>query len=88
VEVAALASDGGEERVELDLQFEKSGLTARELAVELERIKARNKALMRLIEQQRIEAFRDRQRKRVEVEAESGAEGEAERGGEGAAERP
>jgi hypothetical protein len=70
VEVAALASDGGEERVQLELRFEKSGLTARELAVELERIKERNRALMRLIEQKRIEAFRERQRKRVEVEAE------------------
>lgn len=70
VEVAVLASDGGEERVELDLTFEKSGLTPRELAVELERIKERNRALMRLIEQKRIEAFRERQRKRVEVEAE------------------
>ncbi|MBW2230328.1 MAG: VWA domain-containing protein [Deltaproteobacteria bacterium] len=70
VEVAALATDGGEERVQLELIFEKSGLTARELAIELERIKARNKALMRLIEQKRIEAFRERQRKRVEIEAE------------------
>ena len=70
VEVAALASDGGEQRVQLDLDFEKSGMTPRELAVELERIKKRNQALMRLIEQRRIEAFRERQRRRVEVEAE------------------
>jgi hypothetical protein len=70
LEVAALATDGGEERVQLDLSFEKSGLTERELAIELARIKARNQALMRLIEQKRIEAFRERQRKRVEIEAE------------------
>lgn len=70
IEVAALASDGGENRVQLELQFEKSELTARELAIELERIKKRNRALLRLVEQQRIEAFRERQRKRVEIEAE------------------
>jgi len=70
VEVAALASDGGEARVEIPFTFEESGLTERELAIELERIRQRNKALMRLIEQQRIEAFRERQRKRVEIEVE------------------
>jgi hypothetical protein len=67
VEVAALASDGGEARIEIPFVFEESGLTERELAIELERIRKRNKALMRLIEQQRIEAFRERQRKRVEI---------------------
>ncbi len=70
LEVAALAGDGGEERLEFDLIFEKSGLTARELEVELERVKRRNRFLMRLIEKERIEAFRERQRKRVEVAAE------------------
>ena len=70
VEVAALAADGGEQRLEFDLQFEKSGLTARELEVELERVKRRNRFLMRLIEKERIEDFRERQRKRVEVGAE------------------
>ncbi len=70
IEVAALASDGGEARIELDFTFEESGLTERELALELERIRNRNKALMRLIEQQRIEAFRERQKKRVEIEVE------------------
>jgi hypothetical protein len=70
VEVAALATDGGEERMRFSLRFEKSGLTSRELAIELERIKRRNQALMRLIEKKRIEAFRERQRKRVEIEAE------------------
>ncbi len=70
VEVAVLASDGGEASTRFELVFAKSGLTARELALELERIKRRNQALMRMIEQQRIEAFRERQRKRIEVEAE------------------
>lgn len=71
VEVAALASDGGEQHVAFDLAFEKSGLTPRELERELERVKLRNRALMRLIEKERIEAFRERQRKRVEVGAEA-----------------
>ena len=74
VELAALASDGGEQRIQIDVDFEKSGLTPRELAIELERVKKRNQALMRLIEQRRIEAFRERQRKRIEVEAESTSE--------------
>lgn len=72
VEVSALAADGGEKRVEFDLAFEKSGLTPRELELELERVKRRNRILMRLIEKERIEAFRDRQRKRVEIGAEEG----------------
>lgn len=69
VQVTALASDGGERSVELDLAFEKSGLTERELALELERIKARNKELLRLIERKRIQQFRARQQKRVVIEA-------------------
>lgn len=73
VEVVALATDGGEARVEIPFVFEESGLTERELAIELERIRKRNKALMRLIEQQRIEAFRERQKKRVEIEVEERA---------------
>jgi len=67
VEVAALGGDGGEQRLAFDLVFEKSGLTARELEIELERVKRRNRYLMRLIEKERIEAFRERQRKRVEI---------------------
>ncbi len=69
VQVTALASDGGEYSVELDLVFEKSGLSERELALELERIKKRNKELLRLIERKRIQSFRKRQQKRVVIEA-------------------
>ena len=71
VEVAALGRDGGERRLEFDLHFEKSGLTPRELEIELERVKRRNRHLMRLIEKKRIEAFRARQRKRIEIGAEA-----------------
>jgi hypothetical protein len=78
LQVTALASDGGEQSVELDLQFEKSGLSERELALELERIKERNKELLLLIERKRIQSFRARQQKKVVIEAEEGADtGEA-----------
>ena len=70
LQVTALASDGGEHSVELDLNFEKSGLSERELALELERIKRRNKELLKLIERKRIQSFRARQQKRVVIEAE------------------
>jgi hypothetical protein len=70
VQVTALASDGGERSVELELDFEKSGLSERELALELERIKARNQELLKLIERKRIQQFRARQQKRVVIEAE------------------
>lgn len=70
IEVSVLASDGGEANQAFDLEFEKSGLTARELERELERIKRRNQALMRMIEKQRIEEFRKRQERQVEIEVE------------------
>lgn len=70
MEVSALASDGGEASQSFDLEFEKSGLTARELERELERIKRRNQALMRMIEKRRIEEFRERQKRKVEIEVE------------------
>lgn len=70
VQVTALASDGGEHSIEMDLEFEKSGLSERELALELERIKKRNKELLRLIERKRIQSFRERQQKKVTIEAE------------------
>jgi hypothetical protein len=70
VQVTALASDGGESSIEIAFRFEKSGLTERELALELERVKKRNKELMLLIERERIQRFRERQRKRVVIDAE------------------
>ena len=78
LEISALATDGGEAQRRVALQFEKSGLTARELAIELERIKARNRELMRLIERKRIEAFRERQKKRLEIEPDSSGQEEGE----------
>jgi hypothetical protein len=69
VRVTALASDGSSGSVELDLQFERSGLSERELALELDRIRERNKHLMLLVERERIQRFREQQRKVLEFEA-------------------
>jgi hypothetical protein len=81
VRVTALASDGSSGSVELDLLFEKSGLSERELALELGRIRERNKQLMLLIERERIQRFRDQQRKVLELGTD-----EAEEPGGGASE--
>jgi hypothetical protein len=60
--VTALASDGREASARLEFEFEEAELSARELARELERIKRRNKELLRMLERERIQRFRDRQR--------------------------
>jgi hypothetical protein len=60
--VTALASDGSEASARLEFEFEEAELSARELARELERIKRRNKELLRMLERERIQRFRDRQR--------------------------
>jgi hypothetical protein len=70
VRVTALASDGAKGSVDLDLVFEKSGLSEKELALELDRIREHNKQLQLLVEQERIRRFREQQRKVVEVEPE------------------
>jgi hypothetical protein len=69
VRVTALASDGSSGSVDLELRFETAGLTERELALELERIRERNKQLMLLIERERVQRFREHQRKVLEFEA-------------------
>jgi hypothetical protein len=53
--------------VDLELDFETSGLTERELAIELERVRERNRQLMLLIERERIQRFRESQRKQLEI---------------------
>ncbi len=70
VQVTVLASDGGENTVSLDVNFEKAGLTENELTAELERVRKRNKEMMLLLERKRIQAFRDRQKGVVTIEAE------------------
>jgi len=70
VRVTALASDGSNGSVDFDLVFEKSGLSDKELALELDRIREHNKQLLLLVEQERIRRFREQQRKVVEIEVE------------------
>jgi hypothetical protein len=69
VRVSALASDGTRGNVELEFVFEKAGLSERERLGELERLRAMNKELLLLRERERIRAFREQQRKEVEIEA-------------------
>lgn len=69
VRVSALASDGSRGSYEFDITFQKAGLSAREQARELERLRELNKNLILLREKERIRAFREQQRKEVEIEA-------------------
>ncbi len=68
VRVTALASDGTSASVELEVDFAASGQSARELALELERIRERNKELMLLVERDHIKRFREHQRKELSIE--------------------
>ena len=70
VRVTALSTDGSSGSVEFDINFETSGLTSKELALELDRIRERNKHLMLLIERERVQRFREQQRKVLEFEIE------------------
>ncbi len=76
VRITALSSDGASGSVDLDLLFEKSGFTERELSFELDRIRDRNKQLMLLIERERIQRFREEQRKVLEFGVEEEEEPE------------
>ncbi len=67
VRVTALASDGSESSIELDIDFRLSELTDRELARELERIRNRNRELRLLLGRRRIEEFRERERQKKEI---------------------
>lgn len=69
VRVTALASNGSSGSVELDLVFERSGMSEKELALELDRIREHNRQLLLLVEQERIRRFREQQRKVIEFEA-------------------
>jgi len=68
VRVTALSSAGERSSAERSFVFAVEELRGRELERELERIRRRNTELMRLIERQRIEAFRERERQRKELE--------------------
>lgn len=68
VRVTALASDGSRGSVTLDLDFARTQLTDLELARELERIRRMNKELLLLKEQKKLEDFRRREKKELELE--------------------
>ena len=82
IQVTALASDGAEASVQLDFEFEESGLSERELARELERIKQRNRELLLLLERERIQRFRERQRDVVIEAEEEPGEGDGDAAGD------
>ncbi len=70
VRVTALASDGSRGNVTLELDFARTQLTDLELARELERIRRMNKELLLLKERRKIEDFRSREKKELELEVE------------------
>jgi hypothetical protein len=73
VRVTALTSDGTSASVDLELDFATSGQSQGQLALELERIRERNKELMLLVERDHIKRFREHQRKELAIEAGSEA---------------
>ena len=69
VRVTALTTDGTSASVDLEVEFAASGKSQRELALELDRIRERNKQLMMLVERDHIKRFREHQRKELQIEA-------------------
>ena len=69
VRVSALASDGRRATVEFDFQFAEEGLSDREQLRELERLRRITRELELQREAERIEAFREEQRKELLLEA-------------------
>lgn len=84
VRITALASDGTRASVEVNLKFKMAELSDRELALELERIRKRNKELQLLLERRRIDAFREREKQRRELELKPDVGGGDEEGSSGA----
>jgi Mg-chelatase subunit ChlD len=70
VRVTALATDGSEGFTEFDLEFGVAGRTSLELTIELDGIRKQNRELQLLVEREKVRRFRDRQRKRLEIEVE------------------
>jgi len=70
VRVTALATDGSEGFTEFDLEFGVAGRTSLELTLELDGIRKQNRELQLLVEREKVRRFRDRQRKRLEIEVE------------------
>jgi hypothetical protein len=74
VRVIALASDGQRGAAEFDLEFQQVQGGPRDRLAELERIRRQNKELEIHKLGLEIESFRKEQKKRLEIEAEKGAE--------------
>ncbi len=72
--VTALATDGSRAQRDVEIEFGATEFTDRELALELEQIRRANKELVLEAERQRIEEFRRRARKELEIEIENAAE--------------
>lgn len=70
IRVKALASDGSSGSKTIEIEFGHTQLTQRELALELDRIRRMNKELLLLRERKRIEEFRNRERKELEIQIE------------------
>jgi len=68
--VTALASDGSRGSATVEVVFGRSQLSQREMALELERIRRMNKELLLLRERKRIDDFRSREKKELEIEVE------------------
>lgn len=72
VRVSALASDGASGEVEFDLTFRKGGLTEQEKEIQLRRMQEMSRELLLRREGERVEDFRARQRKELEIRREGG----------------
>jgi hypothetical protein len=68
VRVTALGSSGKSVSRTLEFEFRLNELSDRELLLELDRIRRRNKALQLLLERKRIDDFRKREEQRKELE--------------------
>jgi hypothetical protein len=70
IRVKALASDGTSGSQTIELEFGHSQLTERELALELDRIRRMNKELLLLRERKRIDEFRSKEKRDLEIQIE------------------
>jgi len=70
IRVKAMASDGASGSAMLEITFARSQLTTREMSTELERIRRMNKELLLLRERKRIDEFRNKEKKDLQIQLE------------------
>jgi len=75
VRVTALASDGTRGSATVELEFGRAALSDRELALQLEQIRRMNKELLLLRERKRIDEFRSKEKKDLEIQVEKQKDG-------------